>query len=264
VIEVWGQPTKIHTQMTSSRWSNQEFRKAYLSLVSETAQKMCAPFWWSVEQPTGTVARILHNGTICYVNTGSRCIGVTANHVYQKYLDDVELYGDAAIECQFGDSTIYPEQRVIARSEKWDISTFDIPEVFVSAGVRDPKTHHHAVQWPPDRALSAEVVMYGGYPGVMREEKGHIAELPFQWLAGRVSDVSEQNIVLEPKFETSQWLGSEKNVDPGGWSGGPVFRSVDGLIERLELVGYIYEFPLGEAVLARHADVVMADGNLTP
>jgi hypothetical protein len=59
------------------------------------------------------------------------------------------------------------------------------------------------------------------------------------------------------------WQGSETNSDPGGWSGGPVFRSVEeGLIARLEIVGFIYEFPLGQAVLARHVDVVLADGSL--
>jgi hypothetical protein len=107
------------------------------------------------------------------------------------------------------------------------------------------------------------VVVYGGYPGVLREEKGAIAELPFQWIAGRVGDVSDQNAVLEPQFETSEWLGSETNSDPGGWSGGPVFRYVEeNLIARLEIVGFIYEFPWGQAVLARHADFVAADGSL--
>ena len=50
---------------------------------------------------------------------------------------------------------------------------------------------------------------------------------------------------------------------PGGWSGGPVFRYAhEPPIERLELVGFIYAFPLGQAVLARHADAVLADGTL--
>ena len=60
-----------------------------------------------------------------------------------------------------------------------------------------------------------------------------------------------------------QWQGPDKNDNPGGWSGGPVYRSVeDGPIARLEIVGFIYEFPFEQAVLARHADVVLADGTL--
>ena len=88
---------------------------------------MCAPFWWSVAKPEDTAARILHNGTICYVDTGSRRIGITASHVYKEYLADKENHGAEAIECQFGNSTIYPEKHVIADSERWDIATFDLP-----------------------------------------------------------------------------------------------------------------------------------------
>ena len=52
-----------------------------------------------------------------------------------------------------------------------------------------------------------------------------------------------------------QWQGPETNDNPGGWSGGPVFRSVeDEPIARLELIGIIYEWLLGQVVLARHAD----------
>jgi hypothetical protein len=235
----------------------------YLSVLSDSVQSMCAPFWWNVKRPEDTTAQILHNGTICYVNTGSREIGITANHVYQTYLDDLERYGVQAIECQFGSSTIYPERRAIAQSKRLDIASFDIPAVFVSAATGLSKTHHHAIQWPPRRVEKSELVVYGGYPGVLRKEKGSIAELPFQVIAGRVNDVSEQNIVLEPEFQTSRWLNEEKNDDPGGWSGGPVFRYAhEPPIERLELVGFIYAFPLGQAVLARHADAVLADGSL--
>jgi hypothetical protein len=235
--------------------------RLFFAVMSDLVQAMCAPFWWTVGGP-GAV-RILHNGTICFVDTGSRQIGITANHVYQAYLDDLEQHGTAAIECQFGSSTISPARHAVAQSERLDIATFDVPAVFVGASTQRPKTHHHAVRWPPRRVEKSEVVVYGGYPGALREEKGNIAEMPYQWIASRVNDVSEQNIVLEPKFDASRWLGDERNDDPGGWSGGPVFRYAhEGPIERLELVGVIYEFPLGQAVLARHADAVLADGGL--
>ena len=146
---------------------------------------MCAPFWWSVATPGDTVARILHGGTICYVDTSSRRIGITANHVYKKYLADKDTHGAEAIECQFGSSTIYPERRVIAASETWDIATFDLPDVFVGASIQ--KSYHHAVRWPPHRAQESDVVLYGGFPGVLRESKGSTADLPFQWTASTPS-----------------------------------------------------------------------------
>ncbi len=188
---------------------------------------MCAPFWWSVAKPEDTAARILHNGTICYVDTGSRRIGITASHVYKEYLADKENHGAEAIECQFGNSTIYPEKHVIADSERWDIATFDLPDVFVGGAIRNPNSYHHAVLWPPQRAQKSDAVIFGGFPGVLREEKGSTADLPFQWVAGRVSEVTDDAITLEPDFEKMRWQGPETNDNPGGWSGGPVFRSVE-------------------------------------
>ena len=233
-----------------------------MSAVRGLAECMCAPFWWSVATPEDTAARILHNGTICYIDTGSLRIGITANHVYEKYLTDKEEHDAEAIECQFGSSTIYPENRVIEASEEWDIATFDLPDVFVGASIRNPKSYNHAVRWPPRRAKKSDAVIFGGFPGVLREEKGSTADLPFQWVGGRVSEVTDDAITLEPDFEKMQWQGSETNDNPCGWSGGPVFRSVeDEPIARLELIGIIYLL-FGQSVLARHADAVKADGKL--
>ena len=223
---------------------------------------MCAPFWWSVATPEDTVARILSVGTICYVDTGSRRIGITANHVYKKYLADKEKYGTEAIECQFGSSTIYPERHVIAAYEAWDIATFDLPDVFVGASIQNQKSYHHAVRWPPHRAQESDVVMYGGFPEVLRESKVSTADLPFQWAASRVNAVTDHAITLEPDFEKMRWQGPKTNDNPSGWSGGPVFRSVeDEPIARLEFIGIIFEL-LGSSVFARHANTVEADGTL--
>ena len=90
---------------TSGKWADPNFQRQYLKAVSNVAEGTCAPFWWSVAKPTDTKARILHNGTISYVDTGSRQIGVTANHVYQAYLADLEHHGAVAIESQFASST---------------------------------------------------------------------------------------------------------------------------------------------------------------
>jgi hypothetical protein len=235
-------------------------RKAVFSQLSGLAQTMCAPIWWSITRSPGDLATILHNGTICYVHTGVRELGITANHVYQKYLEDIAEHGDEAIECQFGGSTIYPEKHVIAQSHRWDLATFEIPMVFVTAAAGPRRAQHHALNWPPTRVAAGEIVLYGGYPGVLRKELGNEAELSFQWVCGKVKDVGEHNIVLEPAFATSEWLGDQRNSDPGGMSGGPVFRLVDEVIARLELVGVIQQFPYGEAILALHADAVDADG----
>ena len=118
----------------------------YLRQFSNMAMNMCVPFWWS-SGPLGG-AQVRQNGTLCYVDTGTRRIGITADHVYAGYLADKEAYDE--VECQFGGSTVNPEGRLIARSEKYDLATFDIPQGFVSASFRNVY-YHSALRWPPTR-----------------------------------------------------------------------------------------------------------------
>jgi hypothetical protein len=108
----------------------------YLQQFSNMAMNMCVPFWWS-SGPRGG-AQVRQNGTLCYVNTGTRRIGITADHVYAGYLVDKAQHEE--VECQFGGSTVNPEDRLIARSERYDLATFDVPEVFVSASFRTSTT----------------------------------------------------------------------------------------------------------------------------
>jgi hypothetical protein len=239
-------------------------RKASMNFLMRFAQMMCAPFWWSVGEPGKPATAILNNGTICYVDTGTRELGITANHVYQTYLRALQKHGADAIEWQYGSSTIYPERHVVDTSERWwDIATFDVPGVFVSATLKQPKDHHHAVHWPPAQGQTGEPVLYGGYPESLRADKGAEAELPFQWVIGRVSETDAEHIIVKPEFRTSEWQGPDRNYNPSGWSGGPVFRDVENqLIHRLELVGFIYAYSGEDHVIARHADVVLADGNI--
>ncbi len=235
--------------------------------LSKIAEAMCAPFWWSLKKPGDTQAHILNNGTICYLNTGSSELGITANHVLGKYLQYREEHEDV-VECQFGGSTISPEERIIDRSDYWDLATLDVPEVFVSAAHLARRTQHHPTSWPVQRVKVGDVVLYGGYPGILREERGRVVDFPFQWMMGGVCDVSasEERIVIEPELKTITWINPEPgktfNTDFGGMSGGPIYRVVDG-ITRLELAGFIYEFTTpGEVVVGRPSGVIAANGSI--
>jgi hypothetical protein len=237
--------------------------RASAELIQQVGQMMCAPFWWSLGDPGSRATEIMNNGTICYVDTGTREMGITAHHVYRTYLRDRYKHADSAVECQFGSNRIDPERQVIATSDRWDIATFDAPAVFVNASAKRPKDHHHAVRWPPTRTRAGEPVLYGGYPSALSADKGVEAEFPFQWIMGRVLETDDDHIYVRPEFHSMNWMGPERNYNPSGWSGGPVFReSHDSVIIRLELVGFIYAFVSEEDVVARHADVVLPDGGL--
>jgi hypothetical protein len=53
----------------------------YLNQIREFAMARCAPFFWSSQEP-GQPPKLLHNGTITYVATGQRELGITNAHVF--------------------------------------------------------------------------------------------------------------------------------------------------------------------------------------
>lgn len=237
----------------------------YLQQFSDMAMNMCVPFWWS--SGSRGRAEVRQNGTLCYVNTGTRHIGITADHVYAGYLADKVTY--EGVECQFGGSTVNPEVRLIARSETYDLATFDVPEVFASASLRRVY-HHNALHWPPNPIQTDEVVLHGGFPQVLRHPRTKEVDFPFQWFATRVNSATDQRISLDPSISNMHWPGHEGekiNDQFHGQSGGPVYRVIDAdpergeVVDRLELVGIIYNRVM-ELVLARPADLINADGSI--
>jgi hypothetical protein len=230
-----------------------------LDALRKTAMSFCAPFYWSATVDGDL--RILHNGTISYVNTGTQFLGITANHVYQAYLNDRQQYPD--IECQFGGSTIYPEKYLVNRNPKMDLATFRCPEVFVAAG---HKTHHEPLQWPPDTVRKGELVLYGGYPASLREMRPGEADFAFQSFTWALTDVTDRHIVMYIDFANLHWPGHSRvriNESLGGISGGPIFRLIEEPVTRFELVGFILEYLVKtETVRGRHASNVLPDGRI--
>jgi hypothetical protein len=211
----------------------------YLPALRGIAQSASAPFWWHGLDKEGKY-RIHHNGTICFVQTPKRLIAVTAWHVFNEYR--AAKAQQPNIRCQFGSTTTEPEARLIAESEYLDLATFDVSEVVVAAAGGSP---YAPLIWPTREVSGGEALLYGGYPGSLRVEHEATADLPFQWFAGAPISVTPENIKLHIDLENfHQPLSGNiiPNVDLGGMSGGPVFRLVPAPpIERLELVGFIYE-----------------------
>ena len=234
-------------------------RAGYLPAMRQLALSLCAPFWWH-GQGNDNRYRILHNGTICYMHTGERVIGVTADHVYRQYLKDKALY--KAFGCQFGGSTVEPEKYLIDHDETIDLATFAVPEVLIGAS---GGSIHYPLQWPTPALQEREVVLFGGYPGMLREEKAVTADFPFQTFGSSVTAVSPDNIKLYLDMPNVYWPFHDTdrfNPEIGGISGGPVFRVIERApIDRLELVGFIYEYSETlDVMFARHASIIKRDG----
>lgn len=242
-------------------------RIGYLRNYEEMVRNTCAPFWWSTEGEGGK-PKILNNGTMCFLNTGEAHIGITADHVYAAYERQHSEFGD--IEAQLGNNRFAPEDFLIDRDAGLDLATFRVPEVFVSAS--ETAFHHNALKWPQDRVRGRDVLLHGGYPQVLRNQRTGEVDYGFQYFVTRVNAVRDMDIVLEPSPENVYWPGRKGesiNTAWGGQSGGPVYRIIDAdlrqggieVVDRVELVGFIYNAVL-DLVIARHSDFVLGDGKL--
>jgi len=246
----------------------------YLNGIREFAMARSSPFFWSA-QMEGPNARLLRNGTITYVATGQVELGITNAHVYDAYIEHRAEHG-ADCEAQFGSNTIYPEQRLIDRHKDLDLTTLNVPKVFLDSSKDDWKQHNRPASWPPAPLKNGELVIYGGYPGALRAPKTGEISFPFQSFTTWNTQVTESNIILHVDFPNMFWPGHEEekmNDDLSGISGGPVFRLHEipnpetGAILKVgfELVGIIYEYSaMMDSVLARHIHHVLADGGIRP
>lgn len=249
--------------MESSRQRefDQLVHSGYLPELTGMVRKHCAPFCWSAPGNDG-FHRMLNNGTVTFLHTGTQVIAVTADHVYEGYLSAKE--NNAELACQFGGSSFEPEKYLIDRSSELDLATFHFPEILLPHADVFP---HNALSWPPKPALERDVVLFGGYPGNLRELKQARLDQPFQHHCAAVKSVSPEQIVLFLDFANMYWTSSdafEINQRVGGMSGGPVFRIVERApIDRLEIVGFVKhgsrEF---ELVFAAHASHISDAGFL--
>ena len=237
-------------------------RAGYLPALSSIAKAMCVPFWWHGRDHSGGYS-ILYNGTVCFLDTGSRRIAFTADHVLAQYIADIER--DSEVVCQFGSATVAPETRIIDRNPNLDLATIDVSDVLVGS---TGGSFHLPITWPTKPLLESDALLLGGYPGTLRVEKAVTADLPFQWIAGKVNSTSNSNIGIHLDLANLHWPlhpGETFNKQLGGMSGGPVFRFVSYPIERLELVGVIYEYHEGyELMLARPAQFIHSNGLIIP
>jgi hypothetical protein len=145
---------ELHPDL-KKRWERIE--QAHDALFEQLKYK-CVPFWWHGDRQANGV--ILHNGTICVVDTGELVIGVTAHHVYKKYQE--ERATDKTFVCQFGDLTVAPEELLIDEDERLDLVTFDLSPIIGAQQRFVPS------KWPPKRPEPGDLVMFGGSPGTPR------------------------------------------------------------------------------------------------
>lgn len=182
-------------------------------VMREILFKTCAPvFWW--KPPSG---RILNSGTVTFVKTDSRLLGITAAHVVRGF----QKCHSPTIRLQMGNAVL-DDLTVIACSDPLDLATIEISgKVLRSLGKEiSPVSFNHHLTPQSGRSLT-----FAGFPGVERNQTGNELCFGIFTALGIASCVSDEQITFkvdrENLIETSV-----PNAPPGyplgGISGGPM------------------------------------------
>ena len=172
----------------------------------------------------------VRNGTLFVVDAGMGPFAVSANHVYEGYVEAKAKY--PGTRCRVlpkpdgrGGAPLAfdPEARLIDRIHDPDIATFRITIREVARlGIRT------VTNWPPLVPRKGETVAFAGFPGRERRRIGRrdpsFEVYPGLALAASVNDrhISCQS-GQEPAVNAGGFRLPPPHYDTGGMSGGPLF-----------------------------------------
>ena len=208
----------------------------------ELQARLCtAPiFWYDPQAPQGS--RIINNGTMFFLRLPKALIGITAEHVYQSYIDAVNK--NATIRCRLHSLEFDFCSRLLDRSKELDLATFNIIEEDLSK--LNQVAHTPPQDWPPSPIQKGKGVIFVGYPRIYREEK----DMRVFWTtysAETVAQVVATNRIVvqfEREYQVSRRdkEAAPPNVWLGGLSGCPLFGLWESPIVYLQIAGVGLEF----------------------
>ena len=236
-------------------------KNGYIPELERMAKELTAPYWWNAPEATNPDQR-KPGGTICFVHTGVRVIGITAGHIHAEIVK--RLHSGSSTWCQIGGHTFTPEKHLIDCDETIDLATYRISEIQSNAALANI---HYAPAWPPV-IEPADVHLVGGWPWVYGADKPMARVHQFLNFFTRLDDAGPRLLQLPVRTSTSvPWGNVALPVDArlGGMSGGPVYRLNErGPVATLTLVGIISDYRKEgeEYVLARPVSVLTPDGEI--
>jgi hypothetical protein len=231
-------------------------------------RKCCAPIYWFDRRCKD--GRILNNGTVTFVQTPERLLGVTAAHVLNAYMAEAKKMD---LRVQIWDAEIGDlNDRIIDISDKYDLATFCLDDgVMTSLG----KESQPLANWPPQPPQEGRGIMLAGFPAVERKEMDDSVE--FGLFTALVIARTVTDIQITWRIEPEAQLANVRVAPPpplygiGGASGGP-------LVTWLESESHIATFTLGgiitehpnyeenefhiERVIATRADLIKPSGHI--
>lgn len=219
------------------------------------------------ERPSRTRPTRVRNGTVTLFDLGIGPLAITCSHVlteFQKFRDEL-----GNIVFQIGNVDFDPIAQLVDDCTALDLATIRLtPEQSqaISAGGEIGSCFFRPTDWPSPVVAAGESVVFGGFPGGLRERPAH-DELVFgSWSSGGSPVTSSHEDRFSCQFEREHWVssfGGPHHMDLralGGMSGGPafVYRNL-----HFEFAGIIYEFSEAfDLMFVRHASAINADGSI--
>lgn len=236
----------------------------------KSVAKYAAPIFWETRDVDDAIT--LTNGTIFVVDYGHGCFGVTANHVFEAFLDDKQknpqtlcFIGPEDFDGGGKDALSFDiEERLIDRSIEIDIATFQF-----SREEAEKIGTSISTLWPPILPNVGQGVVFTGYPGLARQmlTPRDVSFSPYPALT-IAETVTERQVSCQLKREylvqAPGFHAPPKNFETGGMSGGPLFTVVEeNGLTRWHLGGVIKE---GNAtfkiIYAAPSDRIQRNGTL--
>lgn len=244
-------------------------RTDIVRVLLKQSREYVAAIYWSYNATDAQT--ILHNGSCFFLQIDQNLFGVTANHVYEAYIQAKEEHPELVLLIH---NTIIQdfETRIIDRDQAADILTFSIS----SDELKQIDTRPYSCpinRWPPKPAVIGNGVIMAGYAeadrAVMDSKNVEFLQTSnFLIVAGIDEDKIE--IQIEQKnlssFDGHDLPSITKNLS--GNSGAPLWTVSSDLHENFRLGGIIIsQFPPKseeEAVVifAKRPEFILADGKL--
>ncbi len=251
------------TREEASRLLSGDFGRA----LRDTVASFVAPLVWEVLDDQGEV--LLRNGTAFFLDAGEGPFLVTADHVFQGYLDAKQACPSSY--CQLWNMRFDPTDRLIDRCsdrERYpDIATFRITQDEIQRLGKVAITGSQQT-WPPGPPQEDRGVFYAGFPGGDRIAMTP-RDLSFNCFVGLLvaSSVSERDILcyvqeehlIDPPHPAA---AAPPDYDVRGISGAPLLTHVERSgLTLWQLAGVIYK-GAGGMIFASRADYILPDGRL--
>jgi hypothetical protein len=199
------------------------------------------------------------NGSIFFVDTGARTLGVTARHVYEDYKFTND---DGRKRCKIDNLPFDMTARFISEGVECDIATFEVAtnELQTLDRLTTP--------WPPKVPTVGQAVLLAGFPGCEKRFGSNFVDVRMYAAKWTVDSVNDRDIsIVRPPdgkvLDVNETGFPVREYDFGGMSGGPVAMVEEKNICAWFLAGVIYECQQSlEIVKAARADFIDADGKV--